>query len=248
VSGEEVVIVTGAARGIGRAYTLALANAGYRVMVADLLDGAAVVHQVEDAGGTAGAVTVDVQDRASTEAMVRATLERFGRVDVLINNAAYFTAIHKKPFDELTDEEWDRAFAVNVRGSWLCAVAAAAPMKRQRAGKIINTSSMVVPSGIPFFLHYLASKAAVIGLTRGLARELGDYGITVNTISPDYIPHDAEYAGRQPEMADLLAAGRCIKRDSVPADLIGTILYLAGRGSDFVTGQNILVNGGRIFS
>lgn len=248
MNGEEVVIVTGGSRGIGRAYALALGRAGYRVMVADLLDGAAVVQEVAAAGGTAASVTVDVQDRASTEAMVRTTLERFGRIDALINNAAYFTAIHKKPFDELTVEEWDHAFAVNVRGSWLCAAAVTGAMKRQRTGKIINTSSMVVPSGIPFFLHYLTSKAAVIGLTRGLARELGDYGITVNTISPDYIPHDAEYAGRQPEMAGVLAAGRCIKRDSVPEDLIGTILYLVGHGSDFVTGQNILVNGGRIFS
>jgi 3-oxoacyl-[acyl-carrier protein] reductase len=121
-------------------------------------------------------------------------------------------------------------------------------MKAQRSGKIVNTSSMTVPSGIPLFLHYVASKAAIVGLTRALARELGEHGISVNTISPDYIPHDAEYAGRQPEMAALLARQRCFQRDSVPEDLVGTLLYLAGHGSDFVTGQNLYVNGGRLFT
>lgn len=107
---------------------------------------------------------------------------------------------------------------------------------------------MTVPSGIPLFLHYVASKAAIVGLTRALARELGEHGITVNTISPDYIPHDAAYAARQPEMAAALARQRCLQRDSVPEDLVGTLLYLAGHGSDFVTGQNLYVNGGRLFT
>ncbi|MGE5691696.1 MAG: SDR family oxidoreductase, partial [Pseudomonadota bacterium] len=120
-------------------------------------------------------------------------------------------------------------------------------MKAQRSGKIVNTSSMTVPSGIPGFLHYVASKAAVVGLTRALARELGEWNICVNTISPDYVPHDAAYAARQPEMAPLLASQRAFKRDQVPEDLVGTILYLVGHGSDFVTGQDFWVNGGRLF-
>ena len=232
-----MVIVTGGARGLGLTYVEALRREGYAVVVADLAE--------SDAGELF--VRVDVSDRASTEALAAAVVERFGRIDALVNNAGYFTEIVKKPFEELTVEEWDRAFAVNVRGAWLCARAVVPTMKAQRSGKIVNTSSMTVPSGIPGFLHYVASKAAVVGLTRALARELGDWGICVNTISPDYVPHDAAYAARQPEMAPLLAEQRAFKRDAAPEDLVGTLLYLVGHGSDFVTGQDLWVNGGRLF-
>lgn len=235
---REVAIVTGGARGLGLAYVEGLKGAGFDVVVADVSE--------SDAGDLY--VHVDVSDGESTVAMAAAVLERFGRIDVLINNAAYFTQIVKKPFEELTVEEWDLAFAVNVRGTWLCCRAVAPAMKAQRFGKIVNTSSMTVPSGIPGFLHYVSSKSAIVGLTRALARELGDWGICVNTISPDYVPHDAEYAGRQPEMAALIANQRAFKRDQVPDDLVGTILFLAGRGSDFVTGQDLWVNGGRLFN
>jgi 3-oxoacyl-[acyl-carrier protein] reductase len=180
--------------------------------------------------------------------MARAVLDRFGRVDVLVNNAGYFTQIVKKPFEELTVEEWDHCFAVNVRGTWLATRAVVPAMKERRYGKIVNTSSMTVPSGIPGFLHYVSSKAAIVGFTRALARELGEWNICVNTITPDYIPHDEEYATRQPEMAALIAQQRAFKRDQVPEDMVGTILYLAGHGSDFVTGQNLWVNGGRLFN
>ncbi len=235
---REVAIVTGGARGLGLAYVGGLREAGFDVVVADLSE--------SDAGDLY--VHVDVADRASTEAMAAAVLERFGRIDVLINNAGYFTQIVKKPFEELTVEEWDLAFSVNVRGTWLCCRAVAPAMKGQRSGKIVNTSSMTVPSGIPGFLHYVASKSAIVGLTRALARELGEWGICVNTISPDYVPHDAEYAGRQPEMSGLIAGQRAFKRDQVPEDLVGTVLFLAGHGSDFVTGQDLWVNGGRLFN
>jgi 3-oxoacyl-[acyl-carrier protein] reductase len=235
---REVAIVTGGARGLGLAYVEGLKGAGFDVAVADL--------SKSDAGDLY--VHVDVSDPASTEAMAEAVLERFGRIDVLINNAGYFTQIVKKPFEELTVEEWDLAFAVNVRGTWLCCRAVAPTMKEQLSGKIVNTSSMTVPSGIPGFLHYVSSKSAIVGLTRALARELGEWGISVNTITPDYVPHDEEYAARQPEMAGLLASQRAFKRDQVPEDLVGTILFLAGHGSDFVTGQDFWVNGGRLFN
>jgi 3-oxoacyl-[acyl-carrier protein] reductase len=235
---REVAIVTGGARGLGLAYVDGLKGAGFDVVVADLSE--------SDAGDLF--VEVDVRDPASTEAMAEAVVERFGRIDVLINNAGYFTQIVKKPFEELTVEEWDLAFAVNVRGTWLCCRAVAPTMKGRRSGKIVNTSSMTVPSGIPGFLHYVSSKSAIVGLTRALARELGDWGISVNTITPDYVPHDAEYAARQPEMAALIANQRAFKRDQVPDDLVGMILFLAGHGSDFVTGQDLWVNGGRLFN
>lgn len=243
----EVVVVTGGARGLGHAYARALATDGYAVVVADLRGADDTVEEIEAAGGTALALRVDVADPSSTDEMASRTLARFGRIDVLINNAAYFTQIVKKPFDELTVEEWDECMAVNVRGTWLCCKAVVPVMKRQSSGKIVNTASAVVPSGIPGFLHYVSSKGAVVALTRALARELGRWNICVNTISPDYVPHDAEYDARQPEMRELIRSQRAFKRDSVPDDLVGTILYLAGHGSDFVTGQDIWVNGGRLF-
>lgn len=245
----EVVIVTGGAKGLGRVYCLGLAQAGYRVAVADIADPSPVVEEIIGDGGQATGVTVDISDEQATERMAHDVVQRWGRIDALVNNAGYFTAIHKKPFDELTVAEWDLAHTVNVRGTWLCCRAVFPYMKAAGSGKIINTSSMTVPSAIPGFLHYVSSKSAIVGLTRALAREVGEHGITVNTLSPDYIPHDSEYAGRQPEgMAAALAAQRCLQRDQQPEDMVGTVLYLVGHGSDFVTGQNFYVNGGRLFT
>ena len=244
----QIVIVTGAAGGIGRVYAKALAEAGYGVVAADLNAAGEVAAEIETAGGTALAAKVDVSDRFSTEAMAAQALEHFGRIDGLVNNAAYYTAIVKKDFTEVTDEEWDRCFAVNVRGAWLCARAVAPAMKRQRGGKIVNVSSMTVPTAPPGFAHYISSKAAIIGLTRALARELGEYGICVNTLTPDYIAFDRDYDNRQPDMRTMLTAQRCFRREAHADDLLGTLLYLLGPGSDFVTGQDIWINGGRGFN
>jgi 3-oxoacyl-[acyl-carrier protein] reductase len=240
-----VAVVTGGAKGLGLAYARALAREGYAVAIADLMDATEVVGEL---GGNTMSVICDVGDPDGPDAMAQAVLDRFERIDVLINNAGYFTQIHKRPFDELTVEEWDEAYRVNVRGTWLCCKAVVPAMREAGGGRIVNTSSMTVPSGIPDFLHYVASKAAIIGLTRSLARELGDDNIAVNTISPDYVPHDPGYAGRQPEMAAIIANQRCFKRDETPEDLVGTILFLAGPGSAFITGQNFYVNGGRLFN
>ena len=243
----EVVIVTGAAGGLGRVYAKALAEAGYGVVAADLSPAHEVAAEIEASGGTAIAVEVDVSDRASTEAMAAFALEKFGRIDGLVNNAAYYTAIVKKDFTELSDEEWDRCFAVNVRGAWLCARAVVPAMKKQRRGKIVNVSSMTVPTAPPGFAHYISSKAAIVGLTRALARELGEHRICVNTLTPDYIAFDRDYDNRQPDMRSMLIAQRCFRREERPEDLLGTLLYLLGPGSDFITGQEIWINGGRAF-
>ena len=243
-----VAIVTGAAKGLGRAYALALAADGWSVVVGDVLDPGPVAAEIVSSEGTAMGVEVDVSDEASTEALAAATLERFGRIDALVNNAAIFASIVKKPWDELTVAEWDRMFEVNVRGTWLCCKAVAPAMKAARNGRIVNVSSMTVPGGIPLFLHYVSSKAAIVGLTRALARELGEFGICVNAIAPDYVPHDPEYTAQQPEMAAALARQRCFQRDMTPDDLVGTLRYLVGPGSAFVTGQTLYVNGGRLFS
>ncbi|HVU77864.1 MAG TPA: SDR family oxidoreductase [Gaiellaceae bacterium] len=243
-----VVVLTGASGGIGRVLALALADAGYAVAAADLAGAQEIADEIERRGGSALAIETDVRDRASTEAMARRTLDRFGRIDGLVNNAAHYTGIVKARFEELAVEEWDRCFEVNVRGAWLCAAAVAPAMRAQGRGKIVNVSSMTVPTAPPGFAHYVASKAAIVGLTRALARELGDDGVCVNTLTPDYIAFDRAYDNRQPEMAPMLTAQRCLKRDSRPEDLVGTLLYLLGDGSDFVTGQNVWVNGGRAFA
>jgi 3-oxoacyl-[acyl-carrier protein] reductase len=232
-----VVVVTGAASGLGAVYCRALAAEGYTVVGAD-------VAPVE---GVDLAVEVDVTDRPATERLASAALERFGRIDALVNNAAVYSTIVKRPFEEITDDEWSRVFDVNVRGAWLCARAVAPAMREQGRGKIVNVSSMTVPTAPPGFAHYVASKAAVVGLTRALARELGPDGICVNTLTPDYVAFDRDYDNRQPEMAPALAAQRIFAREETPEDLVGSLLFLVGPGSDFVTGQNIWVNGGRAF-
>ena len=235
---SDVVIVTGAASGLGAVYCRELAAAGYTVVGADL----APVDDVDLA------VEVDVTDRASTEELARQVVERFGRIDALVNNAAVYSTIVKKPFEEISDDEWDRVLAVNVKGAWLCARAVAPAMRRQGRGKIVNVSSTTVPTAPPGFAHYVASKAAIVGLTRALARELGADGICVNTLTPDYIAFDRDYDNRQPEMASTLAAQRIFAREQTPEDMVGALLFLLGPGSDFVTGQNISVNGGRVFT
>ena len=243
----QVVIVTGGAGGIGSAYCRGLAAEGASLVVADLADGSAIVAEAEELGARAISVRVDVSDVASTEAMAVAAVDAFGRIDALVNNAAFYLAITQGPMEEISPEEWDLCFAVNVKGSWLCARAVAPTMRAQKSGKIVNIASMTVNDGTPGFLHYVASKAAIWGLTRSLARELGDDGISVNTLTPDYIPHDAEYAAKQPHVDGLITARRAFKRTQVPDDMVGTLLYLVSPWSDFVTGQNIWVNGGSGF-
>ncbi len=232
-----VVIVTGSASGLGSVYCRELGRAGWTVVGADL-------RETDD---VALSVVTDVTDRQATEQLAAATLERFGRIDALVNNAAFYTAIVKRPFEEIDDAEWSSVFDVNVRGTWLCTRAVAPAMRRQGRGKVVNVSSMTVPTAPPGFAHYVASKAAIVGLTRALARELGTDGICVNTLTPDYIAFDRDYDNRQAEMAPMLAAQRIFAREQDPEDLVGTLLFLIGPGSDFVTGQDIWVNGGRAF-
>lgn len=232
-----VAIVTGGAGGLGAAYVRGLSAEGWDVVVADV---------AETDGGDLF-VRTDVADAASTQALAATTLDRFGRIDALVNNAAVYSSIVKRPFEEIPLGEWDDVFRVNVRGAWLCARAVAPAMRGRRRGKIVNVASMTVPTAPPGFAHYVASKAAVVGLTRALARELGPDGICVNTLTPDYVAFDRDYDNRQPELAAALAAQRVFARELAPDDLVGTLLWLVGPGSDFVTGQDVWVNGGRLF-
>ncbi len=239
-------VVTGGARGLGRVYCLALAGEGFDVVVADLLDPGEAVDEIEAGGGRAIGCRTDISSAADNEALAAAAADAFGTIDVLINNAAYFSQIARRSFNEVPQQEWDQTFEVNVRGTWLACCAVHPYMKEQGSGKIINIASTVCFKGTVGFPHYVASKSAVIGLSRCLAQELGPDGITVNTVSPDLIPNPS--LRPSDEASDpFVVATRPLERSQVPDDMVGTILYLAGRGSDFVTGQNIVVNGGGFF-
>lgn len=243
----QVVIVTGGARGIGRAYCEGLAAQGARVVAADLIDCDETVASVQASGVDALAVHVDVTNVESTERMAAAALDRFGRIDALVNNAAFYMAATHGPLEDLSPDEWDLCFNVNVKGPWLCTRAVASTMKAQSSGRIVNIASMTVNDGTVGFPHYVSSKAAIVGLTRSLARELGPFGIAVNTLTPDYIPHDKAYADAQPHIDEIIKNKRCFKRTQEPTDMVGTLIYLLSPLSDFVTGQNIWVNGGSGF-
>ena len=239
-------IVTGGARGLGRVYCVALAGAGFDIVVADLLDAQEAVDEITAGGGRAIGCRADVSSAADNEALATAAAGAFGTIDVLINNAAYYSQIVRGPFNEVSQEEWDRTFEINVRGAWLACCSVYPYMKEQGSGKIINISSTTCFKGTVGFPHYVASKTAIIGLTRCLAEELGPDGITVNAVTPDLIP-DPSLRPSDAASDRFVVAGRSIKRTQVPEDMVGTILYLAGRGSDFVTGQNIVVNGGAFY-
>jgi len=241
-----VAIVTGSARGLGRAYALRLAKEGARIVVADILDGKETVDIILQQGGDGVYINTDVTSEESTQGMARKTIEKFGRIDILINNAALFATILKRPFYEIPAKEWDSVMAVNLKGPFLCSKAVYPQMKKQGKGKIINVSSGTFFKGLPNFLHYVVSKGGNVALTRSLAREVGDAGICVNTIAPGYT--ETEYLRENPqdpiEVTKAIIATRCIKRPETPEDLLGTIVFLASDDSDFITGQTIIVDGG----
>ena len=241
----KVAIVTGGARHIGAAYCRKLASEGAAVVIADILDGDSVVRDIQGVGGRALALQVDVSNEADTSRMAAEAVKAFGQIDVLVNNAAIFIAVERHPFYEISAEEWDRVSAVNIKGPFLCAKAVFPYMKERKSGKIINISSSTAYWGTPNFLHYVASKAALIGMTRSLARELGEFGICVNAIAPGLVEHEGQTAPKA--LTELQLKQRSIKRLQTPEDLLGTLVFLASSDSDFMTGQAIVVDGGSVF-
>ena len=245
---DRVIIVTGGAHGIGRAYCRGLAAEGAKVVVADLDIGAAeaVVRSLGELGSDALAVRADVSQEEDVNAMAQAAADQFGSVDGLINNAAVFQvpAMSRVPFEQIPIDEWDRLIAVNLRGVFLGCRAVVPYMKAQGRGKIVNISSGTVFHGSANAAHYVTSKAGVIGFTRSLARELGDHNINVNAIAPGLTLSLEEMTEDRLQMSRNRTQARAIKRDQEPEDLVGTAVFLCSPDSDFVTGQTLVVDGG----
>lgn len=244
----KVAVITGAARGLGAAYAKAFAAEGASVCVSDVLDPSTTVATVHAAGGTATGLTADVTDMAACDKLVAQTAEIYGGVDILVNNAALFVDIPRRSFLDIGSAEWDKVMAVNVRGSFNCAKAVVPAMQQRGGGSIINISSSTALKGIPFTLHYVTSKGAIIAMTRALAREVGGQNIRVNALAPGLTKSEAVL-----EQEELFAPyheaslkGRALKRDQMPDDLIGAALFLASDDSSFVTGQLMVIDGGDV--
>ena len=244
----KVAIVTGAAQGIGAAYAGALANEGAKVCLSDIQDTAPAVEAVRKAGGEAIGMQTDVTDMDACEAMVAETVSIFGAADIMVTNAALFAALQRRGFLDIGGDEWDKVMAINTRGVFNSIKAAVPEMTKNGYGKIINISSSTIYSGVPLMLHYVASKGAVDAMTKSLARELGGDGITVNTIAPGFTMSDQIEAQRDnlEFYVNLSLNSRAVKRDQMPDDLLGALIFLASPESDFVTGQAIVVDGGMV--
>ena len=191
------------------------------------------------------AVRVDIGDKKSVDDMATAVLHKYGRIDTLINNAAIFATLTKAPFDQISQEEWERVMRINITGTWLTVCAVAPAMRVAKSGSIINVSSASVPKGVPNYLHYVTSKAAIIGMTNSLARELGSHGITVNCIRPGGVATEVDRAfNPTAERRAVLAKEQCLPRGQVPPDLVGIAMFLATPAAAFITGQTIACDGG----
>lgn len=241
-------IITGASQGIGAEFARMFAAAGAKVVLADVNLGKAeeIVAEITQTSGEGSAIAceVDVSDEAMVNRMVALTQETFGRVDVLVNNAALFSTLKMQPFDEIPLDVWNRVMQVNVNGTFLCSRAVAQLMRKAGFGRIINISSGAINLGRPNYLHYITSKAAVVGMTRSMARELGSHGITVNAILPGSTVTEIERETVTPAQRLQIVARQCVNRDQRPSDLVSTVLYLALPATGFVTGQCITVDGG----
>ncbi len=246
---DKIAVITGGAAGIGFAYAARFLTEGAGVVIADIADPGPAVEKL-DAPGRALGIRTDVADATSVRAMVDAAIARFGRVDVLVNNAAVFATLTPQRFDEIPEAEWDRVMAVNVKGVWNCARAVAPAMRAQGGGRIVNVASAIVAKGTALLMHYVTSKGAVVAMTRALARELGPDRITVNAVAPGLILSDTVQAN--PAITSFQEAAimqaRSLRREAFPADVEGTVVFLASDDSAFMSGQTLVVDGGSVFS
>lgn len=243
-----VVLVTGSGQGIGRELVRQFAAAGSTSVVADLSvqNAQTVVAEIEAAGGTALAVQVDVSKKESVDTLVQKTLEKYGRIDVLINNASLFSTLKKLPFDEIPAAEWQKVMDVNINGPFFCSAAVAPSMRQNGFGRIINISSDSVHRGTKNYLHYVTSKSALIGMTNSIARELGPHGVTANCIRPGTVATEVaeRVASLTPEVRQRNIDLQCIPRTIVPSDLVGLAMFLSTSAAAFITGQTIACDAG----
>jgi 3-oxoacyl-[acyl-carrier protein] reductase len=242
---QKTIVVTGGATGIGQAFALGCAAQGANLVVADMNSADETVAAIQQAGGKAIGVKVDVSNQESLNAMADAALKAFDRIDGLVNNAAYFREVKLTPFEEIDPEIWERIFQVNVQGVWQCCKAVMPAMRAQNSGSIVNISSVVAVAGQPGYLHYVATKGAVLSMTKGLAKECGSVGVRVNVIAPGFVITDAT-KNRPVEWQQSFLKARAISREQRPADLVGTAMYLLSDLSAFVSGQTVVVDGGHI--
>ena len=242
-----VVVITGGGKGIGKVYSQEFARAGAKVVAADIDAAAAeaVAKSIVAEGHEAIGIRTDVADADSARAMAAAAIASFGTIDVLINNASLMSVLPRRSWLEIPDDEWDRVMAVNLRGLFICCRATFPAMREQGRGKIVNISSSRVWEGNPNRLHYTTSKAGVIGFTRALAREVAEFGITVNAVTPGLTLSDTQISSSSNNYLAATAAGRAIARPQVPEDLVGAVMFLSCAASDFMTGQTVNVDGGK---
>lgn len=247
----KTVIVTGAARGLGREYAERMAGEGAEIVVGDVRDCTDTVQSIVNAGGRATSVALDVTDMDSCTTMAETAISEYGKVDVLVNNAALYGGLTGGRFETLDPAEWQRVLDVNITGVWNCCKAVIGPIRKVGAGaSIINIASLAAVYGLPFSLHYAMSKAAVIGMTRSLARELGRDWVRVNAVAPSAVMTEGteEFFGDKLDRAkEIIASGQTLQRNLEVGDLAGTIVYLASDASNFVTGQTIMVDGGTVY-
>ena len=241
----KVAIVTGGAQGIGRAIADGLAAEGARIVIADLRGAEEAAARYPDGVG----LTVDVASEADTARMAEETVARCGRVDILVNNAGLYASLAMRPFDQIDVDEWRRVMDVNVLSMFLTCRAVVPHMREQGGGRIVNISSGTPFRGVPFLLHYVTSKGAIVALTRALAKELGGDEVLVNCVAPGFTMSEGVKKNEAVVKAlrDVSLASRTLKRDQEPEDVVGAVVFLCGPGSTFVTGQTMVIDGGQYF-
>ncbi|MBW1828330.1 MAG: 3-oxoacyl-ACP reductase FabG [Deltaproteobacteria bacterium] len=245
---DQVAIITGGGQGLGKAYASRFCKEGAKIVIAEINfeNAEKVVKELTEAGGEAMAIKVDVSSGEDTLAMAEKTIERFGKIDILVNNASIYFGLENKPLEYITEDEWDRSFAVNLKGTWLCIKAVLPYMKKEQKGKIINISSGTWLTGTPMILHYATTKAGIVGLTRCVAREVGLNGITINSLTPGFVMTEASKTmkGMPPGAFEMVAQSTALGRNEEPQDVVGAAVFLASPDADFISGQNLVVDGG----
>ena len=246
---NKVVVITGAARGLGRRYAEAFAAEGARVAISDVRNCTEALEALRSTGAAVIAAETDVTSLESCKDLAAKTMDQFGRIDILINNAALYGSLTFAPFEQLDEAEWDRVMAVNVKGLWNMCRAVMPSMREQNSGAIVNVSSLAATYGMPNGLHYTTSKAAVIGLTRGLAREVGRWGVRVNSVAPNVVNTEATsevFGDKRDKVIDVTLSQQALRKPLEPDDIVGTVMFLAGDHSRMTTGQTVMVDGGTV--